>query len=433
MQWLAQRDVASLVVDLPSLDRADDGGHLAAHREFWGMPPGSVDAGRRRAAMRSSPNSRSFRTPSRTGCTCSTCRCPHSAPTPHRAAPCCTRCTAMHGSRTMRLDREHAHALDAADPLAAWRDRFVLPARAGGRTELVYLCGHSLGAQPMLAVELRRGRLARLAFAGVEGHFSGAPSWMTYHERLAPSRWRTLVGAEPGRSHRDEHADGQPAPDAGQLLPAVRHADARSCSSARLSIRPSRGRIAGPVPRPRSRADLIEVARVQARTCCAPRISSIASSAKARALPRSCCRACSTSPARPSTRGITAAGRRAGCVVGWDLAHAIGNVPVRLHDAGADFAVWCNYKYLNGGPGAVGGAFVHARHARGRDTAALCRLVGHDQATRFHDGRRSSCRARRRRLATQQSADPRAGAGRGIAGALRIGRAAGPAAESRWP
>jgi kynureninase len=79
---------------------------------------------------------------------------------------------------------------------------------------------------------------------------------------------------------------------------------------------------------------------------------------------------------------VIAAARAAGARVGLDLAHAIGNTELHLHDWNADFAVWCSYKYLNAGPGAVGGCFVHARHARG----GLPRFAGwwgHDKATRF--------------------------------------------------
>jgi kynureninase len=84
-------------------------------------------------------------------------------------------------------------------------------------------------------------------------------------------------------------------------------------------------------------------------------------------------------------RALTVLAQRKGCVVGFDLAHAVGNVPVGLHDSGCDFAVWCSYKYLNSGPGAVAGCFVHERHAQ----AALPRFAGwwgHDQATRFRMG-----------------------------------------------
>jgi kynureninase len=83
---------------------------------------------------------------------------------------------------------------------------------------------------------------------------------------------------------------------------------------------------------------------------------------------------------------ITAAARAAGAAVGLDLAHAIGNVPLELHDWNADFAVWCSYKYLNAGPGAIGGCFVHERHARRPDIPRLAGWWGHDKARRFEMG-----------------------------------------------
>jgi len=78
---------------------------------------------------------------------------------------------------------------------------------------------------------------------------------------------------------------------------------------------------------------------------------------------------------------IVSMGHRAGCIVGFDLAHSIGNMPLALHDYGADFAVWCSYKYLNAGPGAIGGCFVHERHLSGH--AHLKGWWGHEETTRF--------------------------------------------------
>ncbi len=82
-------------------------------------------------------------------------------------------------------------------------------------------------------------------------------------------------------------------------------------------------------------------------------------------------------------RGLTAQAHEHGCAVGIDLAHAVGNVPLALHDWKVDFAVWCSYKYLNSGPGAVAGAFVHERHATNRDLPRFAGWWGNDPATRF--------------------------------------------------
>jgi kynureninase len=80
---------------------------------------------------------------------------------------------------------------------------------------------------------------------------------------------------------------------------------------------------------------------------------------------------------------ITKAGRAAGAVVGWDLAHAVGNVPLRLHDWGVDWAAWCTYKYLNSGPGSIAGAFVHERHLADRSLPKLAGWWSTDPETRF--------------------------------------------------
>jgi len=285
----------------------------------------------------------------------------------------------------MRLDREHAHALDAADPLRAWRDRFVVPHSAEGR-ELVYLCGHSLGAQPTLAADYVEEIMRDWRSLGVEGHFAARRPWLTYPERLAPALAR-LIGASPQEVvvmntltvnlHLLLVSFYRPAGERTALL-IERHAFPSDRYAAESQVRfhgldPAR--------------DLIELAPRDGENCL--RTDDVVAAIE-RDGPRI---ATVLLPGVQYLTGqaldigtITAAGRRAGCTVGWDLAHAIGNVPLRLHDAGADFAAWCHYKYLNGGPGAVGGAFVHERHASRGDLPRLAGWWGHDQATRFEMG-----------------------------------------------
>jgi len=285
----------------------------------------------------------------------------------------------------VRLDREHAHALDSADPLQAWHDRFVLPQDEAGR-EVVYLCGHSLGAQPTLAAEYVEEVMRDWRTLGVEGFFAARHSWLAYHERATPTLAR-LVGAQPEdvavmntltvNLHLMLVSFYRPAGGRTALL-VERHAFPSDRYAAESQVRfhgldPARDLIE---MAPREGEDTLRtedvVATIERE---GPRIATIL-------LPG----VQYLTGQRLDLATITAAGRRAGCTVGWDLAHAIGNVPLNLDDAGADFAVWCHYKYLNGGPGAAGGAFVHARHAQRRDLPRFAGWWGQEQSSRFQMG-----------------------------------------------
>ena len=285
----------------------------------------------------------------------------------------------------MKLDRAHARALDAADPLQAWRERFVLPHDDAGR-ELVYLCGHSLGAQPTLAADYVEEVMRDWRARGVDGFFAGRHRWLDYHERAIPTL-AALAGAQPQEVtvmntltvnlHLLLVSFYRPAGDRTALLmerpafPSDRYA---AESQVRYhGLDPARDLIE---IAPREGEQLLRtediVATIERE---GPRIATIL-------LPG----VQYLTGQRLDIGAITAAGRQAGCTVGWDLAHAIGNVPLALHDAGVDFAVWCHYKYVNGGPGAAGGAFVHARHAERRDLPRFAGWWGHDKATRFRMG-----------------------------------------------
>jgi kynureninase len=285
----------------------------------------------------------------------------------------------------VRLDRDHALALDAADSLHAWRERFVLPHDDAGR-ELVYLCGHSLGAQPALAADFVEEIMRDWRRLGVDGFFEGGRRWLDYHERALPAL-AALVGAQP----LEVTVMNTLTVNLHLLLASFyRPAGART---ALLIERPafpsdryaaeSQVRFHGLDPA----RDLIEIEPRAGEHCL--RTEDVLA-----AIERDGSRIATIllpgvqylTGQRLDIRSITTAARRAGCTVGWDLAHAVGNVPLALHDDGVDFAVWCHYKYVNGGPGATGGAFVHARHVARRDLPRLAGWWGHDKATRFEMG-----------------------------------------------
>lgn len=285
--------------------------------------------------------------------------------------------------RSARLpDLESARALDRADPLSRFRERFTIPRRPDGR-EVRYFCGNSLGLMPKAAAEEVEQELRDWGALAVAGHFSAKHPWFSYHERFREGGAR-LVGALPSEVvfmntltvnlhllmvsfYRPEGArrkilgeapafpsdtyalrsqikfhGGDPDEDLIQLAPRagedhLRDEDVIACLEERGD-----------------EIALVLFSGVNYFTGQAFDLRAIAQAAHAR-----------------------------GCVFGVDLAHAAGNLHLTLHDDGVDFAAWCSYKYGNAGPGAVAGAFVHERHGRDATLPRFAGWWGNDPATRF--------------------------------------------------
>jgi kynureninase len=284
-----------------------------------------------------------------------------------------------------------AQARDARDPLAACRARFALPRDARGEP-LVYLCGHSLGLLPLAARELVNEELDEWARLGVQAHEHARRPWIPYHENLSAGL-ATLTGAHPGEVaamnsltvnlhlmlasfYRPQGERRRILIEAGAFS-SDRHAVTSQIAWRGLDPADTLIELAPPPGE-----DLVPEEAIEA--CLARQGAEIALVLWPGVQFR-------TGQAFDIAR-ITHAAHRHGCIAGFDLAHSIGNVPLALHAADADFAVWCSYKYLNGGPGAIGGCFVHQRHSdaqpRTRHGGALpgVRLAGwwgHEEPTRF--------------------------------------------------
>jgi len=270
--------------------------------------------------------------------------------------------------------------LDAADPLRGFRDEFLIPPHGGG--EQHYFVGNSLGLQPRAARAHVLEVLDKWAAEAVEGHFNGDTAWMDYH-RLVRDPLARLVGALP-----EEVV-------AMNTLTVNLHLMLASfyCPDARRSVVLME---AGAFPSDRHAVEsqirlhgldpaqcLVEVEADQPD-------GTLSDEAIARAIAAHGPRLAlvlwpgiqyRTGQAFDLAR-IAALAHAQGARAGFDLAHAVGNLPLALHDAGADFAVWCHYKYVNAGPGAVAGCFVHQRHGN----AGLSRMAGwwgHEASTRF--------------------------------------------------
>lgn len=274
---------------------------------------------------------------------------------------------------------------DRTDPLPTRRDEFCVPPdpSAGGQGEATYLAGNSLGLQPRALRAFLGEELDDWAALGVEGHAEARRPWLPYHELLREPAAR-LVGALPREVvvmnsltvnlHLMMVSFYRPAPRRHKILieDVVFPSDSYAVRSqaafhgydpdrAVVRLRPRAGEptlrsedVAGYLAEHGSEVAMVLLSAVNYY------------SGELLDLP-----------------AITAAGHAAGAVVGFDLAHAAGNVELALHEAGVDWAAWCSYKYLNAGPGSLAGAFVHERHLADRSLPKFAGWWSTDPAVRF--------------------------------------------------
>ncbi len=283
----------------------------------------------------------------------------------------------------MTLEDE-ARRLDETDPLPTLRGEFLVPPAPGGRyEEAAYFAGNSLGLQPRGVAGRLREELDDWARLAVEAHTQGRRPWVDYHELLREPAAR-LVGALPHEVvamnsltvnlHLLMASFYRPAGTRTRILiedsafpsdsyavagQAVHHGLDPAAAVVRLKPRPGEDNL--------RTEDVLAFLEREGGTVALVLLGGVNYlTGQLMDIP-----------------AITKAGRAAGAVVGWDLAHAAGNVPLRLHDWDVDFAAWCTYKYLNSGPGAVAGCFVHERHVRDASVPKLSGWWGTDPAVRF--------------------------------------------------
>lgn len=276
--------------------------------------------------------------------------------------------------------RTFAAALDRDDPLASFREQFNFPLHRNGRSP-IYLCGNSLGLQPKLAVEYVQAELRNWKDYAVDGHFHSERPWVAYH-RLATAGFAELTGAKPAEVvamntltvnlhllmasfYRPTDARYKIVIEAG-AFPSDQYAAASQLrlhgydpASDLLEWQPREGEL-------HLRIEDLEALLERERNSVALLLLPGVQYYTGQVL---------------DMQAICALGRKHGCKVGLDLAHAIGNVELSLNDWAPDFASWCTYKYLNAGPGAIAGVFVHEKHRSPDDF--LHGWWGNKQSTRF--------------------------------------------------
>ena len=299
---------------------------------------------------------------------------------------------------------QHWTYLDDRDPLKNFRDRFHFPKSSDGLPS-IYLTGNSLGLMPKTVRGYIEQELKDWETLGVEGHLNAKNPWLSYHELLTAQMAR-IIGAKPietvvmnaltvnlhllmvsfyrptaarykiviekGAFPSDHYAVESQikfhTSEPGAIATGFRSVDAKNpvatapgSDNSLIELTPREGETT------LRTEDILETIEREGDSIALILLGGI-SYYTGQAF---------------DMQAITEAGHRKGCVVGFDLAHAAGNIELHLHDWNVDFAAWCSYKYLNGGPGAVGGAFVHERHSQSFDLPRFAGWWGHDKETRF--------------------------------------------------
>jgi kynureninase len=285
-------------------------------------------------------------------------------------------------SLTFSVEEDFACQLDADDPLGHFRDKFHLPVDKDGKP-LIYFAGNSLGLMPKSASAIVEQELNDWAKLGLDAHLEAATPWYSYHEALRDPIAR-LVGAQPNEVvcmnsltvnlHLMMATFYRPTKSRSKILmedpafPSDNYAIKTQIAhhgfdphETLILARPRKGEF---TVRQGDIEDLLQKYDEQIALVVIGGVNFF--TGQLFDIPK-----------------IAAAAQRRGITVGIDLAHAVGNVPLALHNWNVDFAVWCSYKYLNAGPGAVAGAFVQERHATNRDLPRLAGWWGNDPATRF--------------------------------------------------
>lgn len=274
-----------------------------------------------------------------------------------------------------------AQQLDAADPLKNFREQFILPAANG--TNKVYFLGNSLGLQPKRTNEKLQTILSDWAAHGVEAFFGADEPWMDYHDRLT-SPLSKIVGCLPhevtvmnnlsvnlhlmlvsfylpqGKRYKILcEAKAFPS-DQYMMETHVKH-HGFDPADAIIEVKPREGE------HTIRNEDLLQMI-VQHREELALLLFGGINYYSGQVF---------------DMQTITQLAQKAGAKVGFDLAHAAGNIELQLHNWNVDFACWCNYKYLNGGPGAIAAAYIHERYHNDTSLQRFAGWWGYEKATRF--------------------------------------------------